>query len=140
MASTPTFQSIIARLPQDIVDLVGRISGDRDIDMDLREVKDMLPASPVVATIKYFLGLASEPQQSELDQADAWIDEQVDWQDRSVAVQNKLDDKFPFTREQAIKGEVPQWMSLPWASKLLFQWAESLQDAVLQAEEYVENL
>jgi hypothetical protein len=75
-----------------------------------------------------------------LDQAKAWIDEQLLWQDRASAVQQKLSAKFPFTEVEASKGEIPSWMHAPWAPTLLFQWSEALRDAVLQAEKYVEEV
>ena len=42
--------------------------------------------------------------------------------------------------KQAIKGEIPMWMNAKWAPMLLFQWSDGLRDAVLQAEEYVEEV
>jgi len=75
-----------------------------------------------------------------LDQAKAWLDEQSSWQDRSYAVQRKLAEKYPFAEEQALKGEIPMWMNAKWAPKLLFAWSDGLRDAVLEAEEYVEEV
>lgn len=141
MAEVLTSQTIVSRLPEEIVDLIGRFIGDSDIDTDLEEVKTLMPASPVVATIAYFLGISTQdPSTHELDQAKAWIDEQSSWQDRSIAVQTQLSEKFPFTELEAGKGEIPMWMNAPWAPTLLFQWSDALRDAVLQAEEYVEEI
>jgi hypothetical protein len=141
MAETPTPQDLIGRIPEDFVDIVGRFIGDSDINTELQEVKELMPASPVVALIANHLGINTEPlPTSELDQAKAWLDEQIRWQDRSVAVQKKLAEKAPFGEEQAIKGEIPMWMNAKWAPMLLFQWSDGLRDAVLQAEEYVEEV
>lgn len=141
MAETPTPQDLIGRIPEDFVDIVGRFIGDSDINTELQEVKELMPASPVVALIANHLGINTEPLlTSELDQAKAWLDEQIRWQDRSVAVQKKLAEKAPFGEEQAIKGEIPMWMNAKWAPMLLFQWSDGLRDAVLQAEEYVEEV
>lgn len=141
MAETPTPQNLIGRIPEDFVDIVGRFIGDSDINTELQEVKELMPASPVVALIANHLGINTEPlPTSELDQAKAWLDEQIRWQDRSVAVQKKLAEKAPFGEEQAIKGEIPMWMNAKWAPMLLFQWSDGLRDAVLQAEEYVEEV
>ena len=141
MAETPTPQDLIGRIPEDFVDIVGRFIGDSDINTELQEVKELMPASPVVALIANHLGINTEPlPTSELDQAKAWLDEQISWQDRSVAVQKKLAEKAPFGEEQAIKGEIPMWMNAKWAPMLLFQWSDGLRDAVLQAEEYVEEV
>jgi len=141
MTELLTSAVIVSRLPEEIVDLVGRFIGDSDIDTDLEEVKVLMPASPVVSAIAYYLGISSEdPSGHVLDQAKAWMDEQSLWQDRAVAVKQKLSEKFPFTEVEAGKGEIPSWMNAPWAPTLLFQWSEALRDAVLQAEEYVEEV
>ena len=139
MPLTPVEQALIDRIPPDITDLVGRFIGDSDIDTDLREVQDLMPASPVVSVIGYSLGISPQPSPSEIDQAKAWIDEQIGWQDRSVEVQRKLAEIKPFGEEQALKGEVPLWMNKKWAQLLLFQWSEGLRSAVLEAEQYMEE-
>ena len=139
MPVTPIEQALIDRIPPDITDLVGRFIGDSDIDMDLREVQDLMPASPVVSVIGYSLGISPQPSDNEVDQAKAWIDEQIGWQDRSVEVQRKLAEINPFREEQALKGEVPLWMNKKWAQLLLFQWSEGLRNAVLEAEQYMEE-
>ena len=141
MTEVLTSAVIVARLPEEIVDLVGRFIGDSDIDTDMQEVKVLMPASPVVSAIAYYLGISTEdPSGHVLDQAKAWLDEQSLWQDRAIAVKQKLSEKFPFTEVEAGKGEIPSWMHAPWAPTLLFQWSEALRDAVLQAEEYVEEV
>ena len=139
MPLTLVEQAVIDRIPPDITDLVGRFIGDTDIDTDLREVRDLMPASPVVSVIGYSLGISPQPSPSEIDQAKAWIDEQLSWQDRSVEVQRKLAEIKPFGEEQALKGEVPLWMKEKWAQLLLFQWSEGLRNAVLEAEQYMEE-
>lgn len=141
MAETPTPQELISRMPEDFVDLIGRFIGDPDINTDHLDVQELMPALPCVALIANHLGLGKEPLgTAELDQVKAWLDEQISWQDRSVAVQKKLAEKAPFGEEQAIKGEIPLWMNAKWAPMLLFQWSDGLRDAVLQAEEYVEEV
>jgi hypothetical protein len=141
MAETHTPTSLVARMPEDYVDLIGRFIGDSDIDVDDSEVKELMPASPVVAIIANYLGIDTEEvSTSELDQAKSWLDEQASWQDRAVAVQRKLAEKAPFGEEQAKNAEIPLWMNAKWAPKLLFPWADGLRDAVLQAEEYVEEV
>ena len=141
MAETPTPQELISRMPEDFVDLVGRFISDPDINTDHLDVQELMPALPCVALIANHLGLEKEPLgTAELDQAKAWLDEQTSWQDRSVAVQRKLAEKSPFGEQEALKGEIPMWMNAKWAPMLLFQWSDGLRDAVLQAEEYVEEV
>ena len=79
MPVTPVEQALIDRIPADITDLVGRFIGDSDIDTDLREVQDLMPASPVVSVIGNYLGISPQPSDNEVDQAKAWIDEQIGW-------------------------------------------------------------
>lgn len=128
-------------MPEDYVDLIGRFIGDSDIDIDDSEVKELMPASPVVAVIANYLGINTEEVSvNELDQAKAWLDEQASWQDRATAVQKILAQKAPFGEEQAKNAEIPLWMNAKWAPMLLFQWSDGLRDAVLQAEEYVQEV
>ncbi len=136
---TPT--ELVARMPEDFVELIGRFISDPDINTEHLDVQELMPSSPCVALIANHLGLEKDPLGTdELDQAKAWLDEQSSWQDRSVAVQSKLAEKAPFGEQEALKGEIPLWMNAKWAPKLLFQWSDGLRDAVLQAEEYVEEV
>ena len=137
MPMTPVEQALIDRIPPDITELVGRFIGDNNTD--LQEVQDLMPASPVVSVIGNHLGISPQPSENEVDQAKAWIDEQIGWQDRAMEVQRKLAEKKPFGEEQALKGEIPLWMNEKWAQLLLFQWSEGLRNAVLEAEQYMEE-
>ena len=136
-----TPKELVARMPEDFVELIGRFIADPDINTEHRDVQELMPSQPCVALIANHLGLEKEPLGTdELDQAKAWLDEQSSWQDRSVAVQQKLAEKAPFGEQEALKGEIPLWMNAKWAPILLFQWSDGLRDAVLQAEEYVEEV
>ena len=136
-----TTKELIARMPEDFVELIGRFIADPDINTEHLDVQELMPAQSCVVLIANHLGLDKDPLGTyELDQAKAWLDEQSSWQDRSYEVQRKLAAKYPFAEEQALKGEIPMWMNAKWAPKLLFQWSEGLRDAVLEAEEYVEEV
>ena len=135
-----TTQSIIKSMPEDVVELIARVLGDGDVDSIDKDVKMLLPASPVVDVILGYIGVGSPPKQNDLDQAQAWIEEQYSWQDRAEAVKGKLQELQPFGEEQAVKGEIPLWMNAPWAQKLLFSWSDGLRDAVIDAEDYVDKL
>ena len=138
---TITPDELVARMPEDFTELIGRFIADPDINTEHLDVQELMPSTACVALIANHLGLEKEPLGTdELDQAKAWLDEQASWQDRSVAVQQKLAEKAPFGEEQAMKGEIPLWMNAKWAPILLFQWSDGLRDAVLQAEEYVEEV
>ena len=136
-----TPKELVARMPEDFVELIGRFISDADINTEHLDVQELMPAQSCVALIANHLGLDKDPiGTDELDQAKAWLDEQSSWQDRSVAVQQKLAEKAPFGEQEALKGEIPLWMNAKWAPILLFQWSDGLRDAVLQAEEYVEEV
>ena len=138
---TITPDELVARMPEDFTELIGRFIADPDINTEHLDVQELMPSPACVALIANHLGLEKEPLGTdELDHAKAWLDEQASWQDRSVAVQQKLAEKAPFGEEQAMKGEIPLWMNAKWAPILLFQWSDGLRDAVLQAEEYVEEV
>lgn len=139
MSSITVEKALIDLLPPDITDFVGRFIGDSGIDVNSEEMRELMPASPVVSVIAHHLGIGSQPSPNEVDQAKAWLDEQFGWQVRSFKVQRTLAERKPFGQEQAIKGEIPLWMNAKWAPLLLFQWSEGLRNAVLEAENYVEE-
>lgn len=135
-----TAKSVASQLPEDTRSLIARIATDEDIDRKLPEVQAILPAKPVVDVVLADAGLAEEPPAWVLDQADSWIKEQINWQNRAMVAQSTLEKKFPFTREQALSGDIPMWMGQKWAVKLLYSWSSELRDAVLQAETYLQTI
>ena len=135
-----TAKTIASQIPEDIRTLVVRIATDEDIDRKLPEVQAVLPAKPVIDVLLADAGLTEDPLQWVLDQADSWIKEQINWQNRAMVAQSTLEKKFPFTREQAVNGDIPMWMGQKWAVKLLYSWSAELRDAVLQAETYLLTL
>lgn len=139
METNLTDNAIASRLPEEVIALIVAIGTDININRENQEAAEMLPHSTVVRAVMADAGLlpASEPQ--DLISADAWIKEQITWQDRAMLVQAQLQEQFPFTKEQAVNGEIPEWSTEPWATKLLYQWANGLQEAVLQAETFLLN-
>lgn len=86
-----TSKELIARMPEDFVELIGRFIADPDINTEHLDVQELMPAQSCVALIANHLGLDKDPiGTDQLDQAKAWLDEQSSWQDRSYAVQAKL--------------------------------------------------
>lgn len=136
-----TTQELVSRIPDEIVEIVGRFLVDTDINIEHIDVQELMPSEPCVDLIASHLGLSEESLgTAELDQAKAWIDEQASWQDRSYAIQKKLAEKYPFTEENALKGEIPMWMNAKWAPKLLFEWSQGLREAVTEGEEYLKEI
>jgi hypothetical protein len=134
-----TDQTISARVPEEIIALIIAIGTDPDLSEDDPEIAALLPAPEVVAAVLAANGHLSESPVQDLDQAEAWLREQAGWQDRAMKAEAELQRRFPFGKEQALNRQVPSWMGEPWASKLLYQWAESLKDAVLGAEAFLED-
>jgi hypothetical protein len=139
MATNLTDKIIATQIPEEIIALIVAVGSDKTIDKNNQEVKELLPHPAVVRAVMAEAGLAAASPAQDLDQADAWIREQRDWQTRAMLVQAQLQEQFPFTKEQATKGNLPVWAVEPWATKLLYQWADGLQEAVLQAETFLLN-
>lgn len=139
MATNLTDNSIVARLPEEIIALVLAVTSDITINRENQEVNELLPHPAVVRAVMADAGLVPASPPQDLDQADAWMQEQLTWQDRAMLVQAQLQEQFPFTKDEAIKGELPEWATEPWATRLLYQWANGLQEAVLEAETFLLN-
>lgn len=125
--------AILDKIPAEVKELVTRIYQDIDILRNNPEVRDLLPSEPVVAVIN---NPPASVGSDLVDQAEAWIAEQYEWQTRAIKVQAKLQELAPFTKDEAKAGELPVWMSKSWATKLLYAWGDGLRSAVLEAEEY----
>lgn len=139
MSTNLTDKTIAEKLPEEIIAFIIAVGTDRTIDIKDSEVAELMPPSEVVRAVLANAGLVKPSQSADLDQAEAWMVEQKEWQDRAVKVQAQLQEKFPFTKESAMKGEIPSWATEPWSTRLLYQWANGLQDAVLEAETYLLN-
>ncbi|MBM4074568.1 MAG: hypothetical protein FJ267_02840 [Planctomycetes bacterium] len=134
-----TDQIIASQIPEEIVALIIAINSDPTINKSDPDIREMLPSTEVCMAVVADAGLESASPSQVLDQADAWMREQRTWQDRAMKVQASLQERFPFSKESAVKGELPEWSLEPWATKLLFQWADGLQNSVLEAETYLLN-
>jgi hypothetical protein len=139
MATNPTDKSVASQLPEEIIAFVLAVGSDRKINTNDPEIRELLPSAEVIRAVLADAGLAPASQTSDLDQAQAWVEEQRSWQDRAVKVQKELQEKFPFTKEAAMKGEIPSWATEPWATRLLYQWSAGLQESVLEAETFLLN-
>ena len=139
MATNLTDKIIATQPPEEIIALIVAVGSDITINRENREVAELLPHPAVVRAVMADAGLVPASTPQDLDQADAWIKEQTSWQDRAMLVQAQLQEQFPFTKEQALEGNLPAWAVEPWATRLLYQWADGLQEAVLEAETFLLN-
>ena len=139
MATNLTDKIIASQIPEEIVALIIAVGSDITINKENPEIAELLPHPAVSRAVMADAGLLPASESHQLDQADSWIKEQAGWQDRAMKVQSQLQEKFPFSKDAALKGELPEWAIEPWATRLLYQWADGLQEAVLEAETFLLN-
>lgn len=130
---------VVARLPEEIVALVLSIGTDPDYDTTDPEIAAVLPSPEVIAAVLAANGHRAASPVQDIDQALAWMDEQALWQTRATKVEAELQRRFPFQKDQALKGEIPAWMAEPWAVRLIYKWSDDLADAVESAEQFLSS-
>jgi hypothetical protein len=131
---------ISQKLPQDIVEFI-KAAYTADLSPgEMKDVKQYLPAEAVCQAVLYESNGGTAPTPEQIQAADEWIRKQHVTQTKAILVQSKLETTEPYTREQAMKGEVPKWMGTAWSSALLYSWADGLQQSVAAAEKYLEEL
>lgn len=126
-------------IPEEIRQLVTAVYQDGDIDPKEEGVQDYLPPQYVNDIILAVAGLGEDPTTSKLDQASAWIQEQIQWQTRAMKTMGALNEHDPMSAEEAVKGNFPTWFREDFAPKLNYMWAEGLQKTVLEAETWLSN-
>lgn len=134
-----TDETIAAKLPDDIIALVISVGTDPSLGTTDPELARVLPSPEVSAAVLAANGHREKSSIQDLDQAQAWLDDQALWQTRATKVEAELQRRFPYLKEQALKGEVPEWMTEPWAVRLIYKWADGLADAVERAEEFIKQ-
>lgn len=130
---------VVARLPEEIIALVLSIGTDPDYDTNDPEIAAVLPSPEVIAAVLAANGHRPASPVQDIDQALAWMDEQALWQTRATKVEAELQRRFPFQKDQALKGEIPAWMTEPWAVRLIYKWSDDLADAVESAEQFLKK-
>lgn len=135
-----TDETIAKQVPEEVIALILNLgtAGLYDLDED-DDIAALMPSVEVVQAVLAANGQKEPSPVESLDQAQAWIDEQAIWQNRAMKAEATLQEKFPFQKEQALKGEIPEWMAETWASKLLYKWGDGLRDAVNDAEKFITN-
>lgn len=133
--------TVASRLPQEIVALVVSLVGPKDdsvfTDVGEKELVAMMPSKEVVNAILASQGLRQASPIQDLDQAMAWINEQTRIQNRAMEVEQQLQELEPYGKNEALKSEIPGWMTESWATKLLYKWSDGLSDAIADAEVYL---
>ena len=126
-------------IPEEIRQLVTAVYQDGDIDEKEEGVQDYLPPQYVNDIILAVAGLGEDPTVSTLDQASAWIREQVEWQTRAMKAMGALNEHDPMSAEEAVKGNFPTWFREQFAPKLNYMWSANLEKTVLEAETWLNN-
>jgi hypothetical protein len=126
-------------IPEEIRQLITAVYEDNTIDPKEEGVQDYLPPQYVIDIVLAVAGLGEDQPASKLDQASAWIREQVEWQTRAMKVMGALNEHDPMSVEEAVKGNFPEWFREKFAPKLNYLWSEGLEKSVLEAETWLNN-
>lgn len=126
-------------IPEEIRQLIVTVYQDKNIDEKEEGVQDYLPPKYVVDIVPAVAGLGEDQPVSKLDQASAWIREQVEWQTRAMKVMGALNEHDQMSIEEATKGNFPEWFRESFSPKLNYLWSEGLEKSVLEAETWLNN-
>ena len=122
-------------IPPDITDLILAQWADGSTDPDLNSI---LPPEPVKLAVLVAAGITTAPPDWDGGiSARDWCRTQADIQTEAKRVQELLHRLEPMTEERAKSGNLPEWVTYPWASMLLFDWSKSLADAVRDAKSFL---
>lgn len=135
-------KSIAGSLPDEIVALIMAVAGKKKdpsikTDITTEEIANLLPSKEVVNAVLAANGERNASPTNELDQARAWIKNQRELQTKAMMLEKQLQEFAPFGKEQAVKGEIPEWVTESWATRLIHKWSAGLSDAVEDAEAYL---
>lgn len=123
-------------LPDDIKNLILSLWDEKYPD---KEMDKMLPPRFVRDAVLAEIGVLAPRGDAQQELARDWCRRQVDIQTRAMQINSQLNEKEPLTQEMAMLGELPRWAVEPWAVSLLFDWSEELENAVVEAEKYLEG-
>lgn len=123
-------------LPRDILHLIVSLSAERYPD---EELVKLLPPRFVREAYLAEVGVIAPLQPDRTEAVRDWHAKQVALQTRANVVQKKIQEIEPFTQEMAVKGQFPSWVFIKWSEQLLFDWSADLEQAVEQAEAYLES-
>lgn len=123
-------------IPEDITNMILAVFAENIKDPEMDEI---LPPKFVRRAIMADKGITGPIGEAELELARDWCRQQADAQERAMKVSHELGKVEPLTQEMAMKGELPRWAVEKWAVTLLLDWSPNLADAVVSAEEYLDN-
>ena len=135
-------KSVAASLPDEVVALVMAVAGKKNdpsikTDITTDEIANLLPSKQVVNAILAANEQREPSSTADLDQAMAWVKNQRELQVKAMILEKQLQDFMPFGKEQAMKGEIPEWVTESWATRIIHKWSAGLGDAISDAEAYL---
>lgn len=75
----------------------------------------------------------------EAAKAGEWLEYQRNLINRMEKAKDGLNEIEPWTREEAIKGNIPVWAGQKWAELLQYPWSHLLEGAIKDAEAYIDS-
>ena len=123
-------------VPTDIANLIVSMYAEKIKD---EEVNILLPPRFVQDAVLAEKGIKAPLGDAQTELARDWCSRQIDVQTRAMKASFALNEAEPLTQEMAIRGDLPRWAVEKWAVILLLDWSASLEDAVTQAEQYLEK-
>jgi hypothetical protein len=122
-------------IPQPIIALI--MAADRKALLE-KDVAEMLPPME----IREMIVSEQKAGSGTLDVAAAavdWLDNQRVLIERMEKAKEGLNEVEPWTREQAIQGNIPVWAGEKWAEILQYPWSHLLENAIAKAELYIDS-
>ncbi len=104
-----------------------------------KEMNKMLPPKYVIDAVLGERGIKAPLGDAQMELARDWCARQHEVQNASVKAHHALMDAEPLTQEMAVKGELPAWCVRSWAVTMLFDWSADLEEAVAEAQAYLES-
>lgn len=123
-------------LPKDILYMIVTLSSERYPD---EELVKLLPPRFVREAYLAEVGVLAPLRHNPEDRVRDWHKKQLELQTKAKLIQKQISDVEPFTQEMAVKGDFPKWTLEKWSEQLLFDWSADLEQAVEQAEAYLES-
>jgi hypothetical protein len=123
-------------IPADIQNLIVSLWNEKYPD---EESKKLLPPQFVRDMVLTEKGITAPRGAAQQELTRDWLAKQKVAQDEAMKIQESLQKTEPMTEELARQGQLPAWVVKPWAVTLMFQWSSELPDAVIKAQEYLDE-
>lgn len=123
-------------IPADIQNLIVSLWNEKYPD---EETKKLLPPQFIRDMVLSDKGITAPRGEAQQELAQDWLSKQKQAQDEAMRIQDALQKIEPMNQEVALQDKLPAWVIMPWAVTLMFQWSSELADAVVKAQEYLDE-